>query len=199
MFFLINYFFIGKSSQSFRIPVYHTYTAIDQSLFKQVYEYFQYAFRTFFVHRESRTVPITGCTQFAQLFQDNTSVFFFPFPGMFQKFVTGQVCFLDSLLSQSVYNLCFSSDRSMVGARHPASILSKHAGTADQDILNGIVKHVSHVKYAGDVRGRNDDCVRLTAVWFRLEEAVIQPILIPLPLYFSGIVLTSDFHIFITN
>ena len=195
MFFLINYFFIGKSSQSFRIPVYHTYTAIDQSLFKQVHEYFQYAFRTFFVHRESRTVPITGCTQFAQLFQDNTSVFFFPFPGMFQKLVAGQVRFLDSLLSQSVYNLCFSSDRSMVGARHPASILSKHAGTTDQDILNGIVKHVSHVKYAGDVRGRNDDCVRLTAVWFRLEEAVIQPILIPLSLYFGGVVLTCNFHI----
>ena len=195
MFFLINYFFIGKSSQSFRVPVYHTYTAIDQSFFKQVYEYFQYAFRTFFVHRESRTVPIAGSTQFAQLFQDNTSMFFFPFPGMFQKFVAGQVRFLDALLSQSVYNLRFSSDRSMVGARYPTSIFPKHAGTTDQDILNGIVKHVSHMKYAGDVRGRNDDCVRLTAVWFRLEEAVIQPILIPLSLYFGGVVLTCNFHI----
>ncbi len=64
MFFLINYFFIGKSGQGLRVPVHHTYTTVDQSFFKQVYEYFQYAFRTFFIHRKSRTVPIAGCTQF---------------------------------------------------------------------------------------------------------------------------------------
>ena len=31
MFFFINYFFIGKSSQGLRVPVYHTHTAIDQA------------------------------------------------------------------------------------------------------------------------------------------------------------------------
>ena len=51
------------------------------------------------------------------------------------------------------------------------------------------------MKHASDVWGRNDDRIRLTAVWFRLEKAVIQPILIPLTLYFCGVVLTCNFHI----
>ena len=34
-----------------------------------------------------------------------------------------------------------------------------------QDILDRIVKHMSHVQYAGDVRGRDYNRIRLTAVW----------------------------------
>ena len=45
-------------------------------------------------------------------------------------------------------------------------IFTFHTGTAYQNILNGIIKHVSHVEHAGDVRGRNDDGVRLTTIGF---------------------------------
>ena len=51
------------------------------------------------------------------------------------------------------------------------------------------------MKHAGYVWGRNDDRIRLTAIGFRLEKAVIQPILIPLTLNFCGVVLTCNFHI----
>ena len=114
---------------------------------------------------------------------------------MFQEVFACQVGLLDALLCKTVHDFRFRRNGSVVRSRHPASVLTLHAGAANQNILNGIVKHVSHVKHACDVWGRNDDCVRLTAIGFRLEEAVIQPILIPLTLYFCGIVLTCNFHI----
>ena len=55
------------------------------------------------------------------------------------------------------------------GSRHPAGILAFHAGTAYQNILYGIIKHVSHVQHTGDVGGRDDDGVRLTTIGFRTE------------------------------
>ena len=62
VFFLINNFFITESCQCFWVPVYHAYTAIDQTFVVKVYEYFDDTFATFFVHGECCTVPIAGCT-----------------------------------------------------------------------------------------------------------------------------------------
>ena len=109
---------------------------------------------------------------------------------MFQELFTRKVCFLDALLSQTVYHLCFSSDGCMVCTRYPARILSHHAGTSYKNILDGIVQHVSHVEHSRHVRGRNDDGVRFTSVGFRTEKFVVQPILVPFSLHVSGIVLT---------
>ena len=109
---------------------------------------------------------------------------------MFQEFFTGEVGFLDSLLSQFVDNLGFSSNGSMVRTRYPAGILAHHACTAHQYNLYGIVKHVSHVEHSGHIRGRNDDGVRFTSVGFRTEKFVVQPILVPFSLHVCGIVLT---------
>lgn len=96
-----------------------------------VYENFQYTFTAFLVHSESSTVPVAGCTEFAELFQDDTSVFVCPVPGMFQKFVTSQVGFLDTLSSEFVYYFSFSSNRSMVSSRYPTGILAFHTGTTN--------------------------------------------------------------------
>jgi thiosulfate/3-mercaptopyruvate sulfurtransferase len=62
VFFLVNNFFITESCQCFWVPVYHAYTAIDQTFVVKVYEYFDDTFATFFVHGECCTVPIAGCT-----------------------------------------------------------------------------------------------------------------------------------------
>ena len=54
----------------------------------------------------------------------------------------------------------------MVRTRNPAGVLAFHTGTAYKDILDGIIKHVSHVEHTGDVGGRNDDGVGLTTIGF---------------------------------
>ena len=193
--FLIYNLFVGQGSQRFRIPVHHTDTTIYQSFIIEIDKNLDHTFGTQFVHRESRTVPITGRPQLTQLLKDDASVFFLPFPSMFQEIFTRQVSLLNSLLCKAIHDFRFGCNGSMVRSRHPTSVLPLHTGTTDQNILNGIVKHVSHMKHACDVWGRNNNRIRLTTIGFRLEKAVIQPILIPLTLYFYGVVLTCNFHI----
>ena len=190
VFFLIDHFLVRKGSQGFRVPVDHTNAAVDEPLVVQVDEYLDDTGATFLVHGESGAVPVAGCSQTAQLLQNDSTVFFCPGPGMFQEFFAGQVCLLDTLLCQFVHHLCFGSDGGVVGTRYPAGVLAHHAGTAYQNILDGIVKHVSHVENSGHVWRRDDDGVRFTSVGFRTEKFVVQPILVPFSLHVSGIVLT---------
>ena len=88
VFFLIDYFFVRKGSQGFRVPVYHANAPVDQSFIEQIDKYLDYTFATFLIHSESSTIPVAGCAEFTELFQDNTTVLVCPFPGMFQEFVT---------------------------------------------------------------------------------------------------------------
>ena len=104
-----------------------------------------------------------------ELLQDDATMFICPLPGMLQEFVTGKICLLDTLCGQFIYYLRFRSDRSVVSTRYPAGIFTFHTGTAYQNILYGIIKHVSHVQHTGDVGGRDDDGVRLTTIGFRTE------------------------------
>ena len=139
VFFLIYHFFIAEGGQCLRVPVYHTHAAINQPFVVKVDKHLDNAFAAFFVHGEGCAVPVTRCTQLAELFQDDASVLVSPVPSVFQKLIAGEVGFFNALLSQFVHHFGFGGDGSMVCSRHPAGILSFHACTAYQYILNGIV------------------------------------------------------------
>jgi hypothetical protein len=56
----------------------------------------------------------------------------------------------------------------MVGTGNPAGVLTVKASLADQNILDGIVEHVTHVEHSGNVWWGYNDCIgfatiRLTA------------------------------------
>ena len=169
VFFLINYFFITQCSQGFRIPVYHTDPTINQALIIKVDKYLDYTFAAFFIHCESSTIPVARCPQFTQLLQNNTSVFFCPSPCVLQELLTSQISLFNTLLCQFIHDLCFCCNRSMVSTRYPTSIFPHHTGTTYQNILNGIVKHVSHVENSGHIWRWNNDGIRFTSVRFRTE------------------------------
>jgi len=169
MLLFVNHLLVRQSCQCLRVPVYHTHATVNKSLLVKVYKYFQHTFATLFVHSKSSTVPVTGCPQLTELFQDNPTMFICPCPSMLQKLVTSQISLFNTLCSQLIHHLCFGSDRGMVGSRHPTSILAFHTCTTNEDILNGIIKHVSHMQHTGDVRGRNNDGVRFTSIGFRTE------------------------------
>ena len=166
MLFFVNNLFVAQRCESLRVPVDHAYTTVNQSFVVQVDKDFEYAFAALFVHSESRTVPVARCAQFTKLLQDNAPMFVGPFPSMFQELFAGEVGLFNTLLRQSVYYFGFGSNRGMVGSRHPASVFAFHAGAAYQNILDGIVKHVSHVEHTRDVRRRNDDGIRFSSVGF---------------------------------
>ena len=69
-----------------------------------------------------------------------------PFPSMFEKFLTRESTFLDTLFFEFGHYLSLGSNRCMIGTRYPAGIQSHKACTADKYILNRIVQHVPHVQ-----------------------------------------------------
>ena len=83
----------------------------------------------------------------------------------------------------------------MVCTGHPAGIFSVHAGLADEHVIQGVVEHMAHMEYTGNVRRRNHYRIRFPAVGLGMEKPVFQPPVIPFVLYFRGIVLCTDFHI----
>ena len=59
MLFFINHFFIRECRLCLRVPVYHTYTAIDESFLIEIAEHFDDTFAPYLVHGERSAVPIT--------------------------------------------------------------------------------------------------------------------------------------------
>ena len=172
------------------VPVDHAQATVDESFLVEVNEHLQHALATLLVHGESRAVPVARGTQLAELLEDDASVLLCPIPGVLEELFAGQVTLLDALGSQLVDHLSFGGDAGMVGSRHPAGVLALHAGTTHQDVLDGIVEHVPHVEHTRDVGRRDDDGIGLTSIGFRTEQFVVHPILVPLGLHFSGVVLT---------
>ena len=179
MLILVDYLFVRKSGLSLWVPVNHANTPINVTLFVEVAEHLDNTLATDVIHCKSCTIPIAGTTKSAQLFEDNTTMFMCPVPCMLKELLTCKVGLLYTLLSEATYNLCFCSNTCMVCTWNPASILTLHAGTSYQNVLNSIVQHVTHVKHTCYVWWWNNHGVRLTAVRLRTEKLVVQPILVP--------------------
>ena len=175
----IDHFLGREGGECLRIPVHHAESAIDESLVIEVNENLDDTLRTLLVHREGSAVPVTAGTQAAQLLQDDATVLISPVPSVLQELFTCQVTLFDALFGELLHHLCLSRNRGMVSTRYPAGILTFHACTAHQDILNRIVQHVSHVEHTSHVWWWDHDCIRLTGVGFAGEQFVVQPILIP--------------------
>ncbi len=79
-----------------------------------------------------------------------------PVPGMLEKLLTGEVGLLYALRRELGNHLCLGGDRGMVGAGHPARVLALHSRTAYEDVLDGLVEHMSHMQHTGHIGGRDD-------------------------------------------
>src|SRR5574344_1086738 len=95
---------------------------------------------------------------------------------------------LDALFGKSLHHLSLSCDRVVVGARHPACVFALHACTAHEDVLNGVVEHVSHMEHTSNIGRRNHDCIWFATVGLTAEQFVVYPVLIPLRLHFFWVV-----------
>jgi len=79
------------------------------------------------------------------LLENDTSVLLCPSPSVLEELLASKVRLVDALLLEAFDHLGFGSDRCVVGTRHPASVLALKASTTNQDILDSIVEHVTHV------------------------------------------------------
>ncbi len=189
---MIDDLLIGEGSLALRIPVDHSQSAVDEPFLVEVAEYFDDRFGAGLVHGERRTVPVAGTAEFAELFENNSSVLVGPFPGMFQELFAGEVGLVYALLFEAFDDLCLGGNRGMVGTGHPAGVLAFEACTAYEDVLYCLVEHVSHVEDARYVGRRNNDGKRIAGVRLAMKEFVVQPVLVPAGFDVSRIVLS--FH-----
>ncbi len=176
---MIDHLLVRESCLALRIPVDHTQTAVDESFLIEVAEDMNDGFGTGLVHRESCAVPVAGATKFAELFEDDASVLVRPVPRMFEELLAGQVRFVDALLLEAFDNLCLGRNRRMVGTGYPAGVLALQPCTADENILNRLVEHMTHVQHARYIGRRNNDGIRIAVVRLAVKEFVVQPVLVP--------------------
>ena len=161
---LIHHFLGGDGGEGLRIPVDHAQVAIDVSFIVEVNEDLDHTLGTCLVHGESRAVPVARCTETSELLEDDASMLACPVPCMSEELITRQVVFLDALLSEFLHHLGFGGDTGMVCSRHPKGVFSVHSGTSDQNVLYGVVEHMSHVQDTRHVRRRYNYSVRFTIV-----------------------------------
>ena len=172
----VLYLGIGNGCQTMRAPVDDTLTAVDQSFIIKFYKYFLNGFIAALVHRKTLSVPITGRSHFLKLGYDTSAVLFFPVPGTLQKFFTSDILFRDSLFSHRLDDLRFGRNRRMVSSRKPKSFITLHSLKTNENVLQRIVKGMSHVKLSRDVWWRNYDRIRfLIRIYFRMKILLADP------------------------
>ena len=79
----VDHLLVGNGRKRSGVPVYHSGSAIDQSLVVQIDEYIDHRCVPGFIHGKTGPIPVARGTQLFQLFQDDPSMFLFPRPGMF--------------------------------------------------------------------------------------------------------------------
>ena len=179
---LIYYLLVRQSGLCRWVPMHHTHATVNLALAVEVAEDRNNALGTLGVHREASSIPIARCAQLAQLLQDDATVLLLPLPSVSEELLTSQGRFVDALSLQLCNDLRLGSNRSVVGTRHPASILAEHTRTAHQHILQGVVEHMSHMQHTRNIWWRNYNSVRLASVRLRVEQIFLNPVVIPFTL-----------------
>ena len=82
----------------------------------------------------------------------------------------------------------------MVGTWYPTGIFAIYACFADEDVLNGVVEHMSHIEKNSHVGRWNYNGVWLSFIGTGTKQFVLLPIFIPFVFYFTWIVFASEFN-----
>ena len=122
------------------------------------------------------------------------AVFFLPLPGVFEEVLARERRLLDALFMQHRHDFRLRGDRRVIHARHPAGVFARHAGTADQHVLQRVVEHVPHVEHTGHVGRRDDDRIGFASVGFRMEQPVVDPVVVPFLFDLLRRIFISDLH-----
>ena len=163
---LVDNLLVADGCQGLGVPVHHTHTAVDKALVIQIDKHTDDALIPNVVHGEGGAVPVARGAQFAQLLEDNASVFLFPLPCVLEELVARQAALVDAAFFEHGHHLCLCGNGGVVGAGNPAGIKAEHTGTAYQHILNGVVEHVAHVQHTRHIGRRYHNSISLTIIGF---------------------------------
>ena len=186
----VNHLIIRQRRAPHRIPVTHAVSAVDLALLMQVHKHINYRLVIVRVHRKGRTIPVTASPQLPKLLQNDPPVLLLPLKSVFQELLPANIALIDTLLGEHLHHLGLRSYTGVVRTRHPHRFLAFHPGLAHQHILNRVVQHMPHVQYPRYVWRRDDDDVRLLVrIRGGMKELLVQPVLVPLVLNLTRVVL----------
>jgi hypothetical protein len=85
----------------------------------------------------------------------------------------------------------------MIRAGYPEGIFPFHAVLADQHILYGIIEHMPHMQDPGNIGWGDYDGVGLPLIGFRVEIAMLHPVVVPTGFNALGIVFGRYIHVLV--
>ena len=148
---------IRESGDTLGAPVDNAVAAIDKSFFVKVYKYLANCARATLVKGEALTCPVAGCTKLFELTGDASFVFILPFPNSFQKLLATKVIARETFFkAQSFFNLNLGCNTCVVGSGNPKGVKALHSLITNENVLQGLVKRVTHVQLTRYVGGRNN-------------------------------------------
>lgn len=106
-------------------------------------------------------------------------MFICPVPGVFQKFISGEITLFDPFLSKFLDHFCFRCDGGVIGTRHPTGIFPFHSGPTYENILNGVIEHMPHMQHTCDVGWGDQYSERLFFIGFGVKISLFFPVIIP--------------------
>ena len=159
--FVVN-FIISQSSSTTRTPVYKALAFVHKPAFIKSNKNITNSLRKPFVHSKTFSFPVCRVTKFSLLITNNVMMIFFNFPSAFNKFFTTKVITRFTFFFKLAFNNILSSNTSMVSSSYPKSIVPFHSVVTNNNILQSVVKPVSHVKNTSYIWRRNDDSVSIS-------------------------------------
>ena len=163
---LVNHLVIAHGGEGDRIPVDHAHSPVYPTLAVEVAEGGNDSLGELRLHGEAGTVPVAGGAEFAQLLEYDAAMLFLPFPGVLEELLPGKVFLPYAHILEPGDHLGLGGYARVVGARHPASVLAVHTRFSYQHVVERVVEHVAHMKYAGHIWRRNHDGIRFASVRF---------------------------------
>ena len=192
---------VGQRRDAMRTPVDDAVAAIDQSLFIEVDKHFADGAGAALVKGEALTRPIAGSPQFFELPRDARLVFILPLPNAFEEFLASEVVARQALfLAQTLLDLDLRGDAGVIRSGDPKGIVPLHTLVANQNVLQGFVKRVTHVELPRDVRWRNDHRkMRRVVLRVGRKVAFLAPIGVDAVLELRGVIGFRQFFVLIHN
>ena len=178
-----------------RTPVDYAVATVNQSFLVVTHECVENRRRAVFVHCKGFFRPVAGSAETFELFDYSSAVLFFPRPCAFEEPVSAYVGFGESFfLLHLLDDFDLGRNGRVVGAGKPKRFITRHSFETDNNILNGLVERVSHMKLSRDVGRRHHNGERFFfVVGVSLEELTLLPEVVN-PLFELGIV--SFVHLF---
>src|SRR5690606_15535283 len=117
--------------------------------------------------RETLAAPVTRCSETTKLVDDRAAAFALPLPDTLNKGLAPHVTAANVALRLKLpLDDQLRRNARMIEPRLPEHILAPHALETDQHILQRVVERMAHMQAAGHVWRRNDDAIRLCALFY---------------------------------